>query len=158
MSNQGKNRSHQQPTPQQLPQETINQFLENQSRQLSNQAAELDYKKQELRIREKEQQFAFEYSKQALAAQERSQENQAKHQRKLLSFGLLFFGAVLVLFLGFLLFMVLWDKEEFATQFLERVVVPLITGLIGFYAGRKSQSGKPAPPSQDEFTEYEEEK
>lgn len=118
---------------------TIEQLVQNQTRELELRARELDLQQQEER-------HNFEYAQAALAAQMQDRQDGRRFRQRLRSNGYLLASWVILAVVG-LVGTALWlNKDQVALEIIKSIVLLLSGGSAGYALGRHQPTKPSSPP------------
>ena len=120
----------------------LNRFIENQT-------LELQIRKGEQEIRQKELSFNYEFSNKALDAEASDREKVRDHDRKKTQYYLWFGIAVIFALTVFMMTALLKDKDAIAKEILDTMIKLSIGGVGGFAWARNSLKKEEEPKSQN---------
>lgn len=124
------------PPPEQLPPALIQQFLDQQTK-------ELGIRTEELALRKRELDSSYQYAEKALNAQVEDRRDERLARRSSRRDRLVAFVGVLLLVLLFFGWLLYIGKDEFALEVLKALLFLLTGGTGGYYAGKNQARSAP---------------
>jgi hypothetical protein len=120
-------------------QESLDRFLEVQTRELELRKSELDIRREELNVRREESRQGYEFAQQSLRAQAEDLKEVRKGERRDSSYLLITILAALITLAVVLLVSLYWNKEQFVLELVRVILAALGGGGVGYAAGRKKK-------------------
>ena len=127
------------PDPQTLEPRTIEQLVQNQTR-------ELDLRTRELELQQQQDRHNFEFSKAALATQAQDRESERGFQKTQRRDGFLLVAFVAIVIVGIMGYALWLNKDDVAMEIIKSIMLFLSGGGTGYALG-KHQSKTPTKPA-----------
>lgn len=127
--------------PPALDPRTVEQLVQNQTRELELRALELDLQQQEER-------HNFEYARAALTAQTQDRQNERQFQQRQHNSVYWFAFSITLIVAAVIIFAMHFNKDQIAMEIIKSIILLLSGGGVGYVAGRQ-QSATQSSVSSD---------
>lgn len=117
---------------------TIEQLVQNQTRELELRARELD-------LQQQEEHHNFEYAQAALAAQMQDRKDERRFRQRLRSNAYLLAGWIILAVVGLVGAALWFNKDQVALEIIKSIVLLLSGGGAGYALGRHQPPKSPSP-------------
>ena len=132
-----------------IPQQMLEQILQNQVKELELKGTELELKNSELALQKQQDNNSFDFAKASLAATERDRQDARKCDRDKMKDRYKLIGAISMGLILLVCLAVFKDKDELAMEIIKAIGY-IFAGAMGGYAAGRLKSGADAKQQSDQ--------